>query len=145
MVGDKELLMYISENIDMGEKVLDSLSKELESTDNKIKSNVYKALEEYKNYAKRCKKLMKKEDIVFSKAGIMETLMSKMGSKMEFRRDNSDSKIAEILIQGYNMGIMDITKKLNAFKGDISRDVQNLALDYKKMMQEGIDSIKGFL
>ena len=145
MVGDKELLKYICENIEMGESALVTLSKELESTDNKIKSNVHKSLEEYRKFSKRCKKCMKNVKVDIAKPSFLETMMTKMGSKMEFMRDNSDSKIAEMLIQGYNMGIMDITKKMNNYKGDVSKDVMRLAEDYKDMMQRGIDSIKGFL
>ena len=145
MTGDKELLTYISENINMGLTALESLIKDIEKTDNKIKSNIYKAHEEYKKYQKNCNKLLKKHDVEPSKGSMMSTVMTKMGTKMEFVRDNSDSKIAETLVQGYNMGILDITKKLNNFKGDISREVQCLAEDYKKMMQSGIESVKGFL
>ena len=71
--------------------------------------------------------------------------MTKMGTNTEFKRDNSDSKIAETLIQGYNMGILDITKKINQYKGDASSNVMNLSIEYKKMMEKGIKDIKGFL
>lgn len=145
MVGDKELLTYLSQNIDMGLTGLESLSKELEKTDNKIKSNIYKALEEYKKYYTLCKKELKKHKIGMSTGSLMGNIMTKIGSKMELMRDNSDSKIAETLIQGYNMGLLDITKKMNMFKGEVSKEVLKLAEEYKKMMQRGIESVKGFL
>ena len=145
MTGDKELLNYIYENIDMGLKALLTLEKNLEHTDNKIKSNVTKTIEIYKQYKKKCEQILKKLKVTPSKGNIIASIMTKMGTTTEFMRDNSDSKIAETLIQGYNMGIMDIEKKLKSYKGDTSKSVRALALDYKKMMETGIKDIKGFL
>lgn len=145
MAGDKELLNYIYENVDMGLSALKTLQKNLEHTDNKIKSNVLKSLEVYKEYKKKCEKLLKKLKITPTKGNIIASIMTKMGTTTEFMRDNSDSKIAETLIQGYNMGIIDIDKKLNRYKGDTSKNVRSLALEYKKMMETGIKDIKGFL
>lgn len=145
MAGDKELLNYIYENVDMGLSALSTLKKNLEHTDNKIKSNVLKSLEVYKEYKKKCEKLLKKLKITPTKGNIIASIMTKMGTTTEFMRDNSDSKIAETLIQGYNMGIIDIDKKLNRYKGDTSKNVRSLALEYKKMMETGIKDIKGFL
>lgn len=145
MTGDKELLEYLKENIEMGLEALETLSKNLESTDNKIKSNVLKALESYKSFKLKSETLLSEADIAPKKTNLLSILMAKIGSKAEFMRDNSDSKIAEILIQGYNMGVMDITKKLKKYKGDVSREVIKLAEDYKDMMKTGIKDVKKFL
>ena len=134
MAGDKELLNYIYENVDMGLSALSTLKKNLEHTDNKIKSNVLKSLEVYKEYKKKCEKLLKKLKITPTKGNVIASIMTKMGTTTEFMRDNSDSKIAETLIQGYNR-----------YKGDTSKNVRSLALEYKKMMETGIKDIKGFL
>lgn len=145
MTGDKELLGYMKDNVEMGLEALETLKNLLESTDNKIKSNVLKALEEYKKFKTKSEKLLNGTEIPDKKSNLLSLLMVKMGSKAEFMRDNSDSKIAETLIQGYNMGILDITKKLKKYKGDISKDVLNLAHDYKVMMETGIKDVKKFL
>lgn len=64
---------------------------------------------------------------------------------MEFMKDNSDSKVADTLIQGYNMGVIEVTKKIKKFKGKASKEVINLLEDYKKMLENSIKDIKGFL
>lgn len=145
MTGDKEILSYLNENINMGIEALESLMKMLESTDNKIRSNVAKSLDAYKCFYKECEELLRDIDVKPKKSNLMAVLMSKMGTKTEFMKDNSDSKIAETLIQGYNMGIIDITKKLKKYKNDVSKDVQKLCESYKDMMNKGIKDIKGFL
>lgn len=144
MTGDKELLKYLNENITMGLEALDTLNKKMESTDNKIKSHVDKAYREYQSFLHRLKELSN-EEVPTKKGNLIAVMMSKMGTNTEFMKDNSDSKIAEMLIQGYNMGLLDITKKLKKYKGDISKDVLELANDYKKMMHDGAKDIKGFL
>lgn len=145
MDGDKELLGYIYENASMGEDALKTMLMSLEKSDNKIKSNVTKSLECYRAVLKDCKKLMSKYKANTPTEKFMAKLMTKMGTKMEFMRDNSDTKLADTLIQGYNMSIIDMTKKINKYKGNVSKEVLHLAENYKKMMQEGQDSVKGFL
>ena len=145
MSGDRELLNYIYENLDMGIKAFESLKKNLEHTENKIKSHVLKGLEEYKEFIKKCDKMRKKVKCDPVKTNIMASIMTKMGTDMEFKRDNSDSKIADMLIQGYTMGLIDIEKKLNMYKKDTSSSVIKLAEDYKKMMNNAIKDVKGFL
>lgn len=145
MSGDKELLEYMKENIDMGLEALETLDKQLESTDNKIKSNVSKALEEFRSFKSKGESLLNGREVEKKRSNLLSILMVKMGSKAEFMRDNSDSKIADTLIQGYNMGIIDITKKMNKYKGDVSKEVLKLAEYYKKMMETGIKDIKKFL
>lgn len=143
MAGDKELLGFLNENVTMGLEALETLAKKLESTDNKIKSNVDKALAIYREYKKKIDK--KTEGEPLKKGNLLSIIMAKMGTNTEFMRDNSDSKIADTLIQGYNMGLIDITKKISKYKGEVSRDVLKLARDYEDMMKQGIKDIKGFL
>lgn len=145
MVGDKELLNYIYENIDMGLKALNTLKNKLDHTDNKIKSHVLKGQEIYKEFLKRCNKLRKKIGATTPKSNIFASIMTKMGTSSEFKRDNSDSKIAEMLIQGYTMGLIDIEKKINAYKKDTSKNVMKLCEEYKKIMNNGIRDVEGFL
>lgn len=144
-MGDKELISFLYENVSMGLEALESLSKLLEKTDNKIKEHVYNTKIKYKEFIKSCEKKVKKLKIDKPKNNLVGTMMTKMGTKMEFMRDNSDTKIAETLIQGYNMGIIDITKKINQYEKHASRGVLKLAEQYKKMMQGEIEEIKGFL
>lgn len=145
MSGDIELLNYLYESMDMGIKSLESLAKNLEQTDNKIRSNVLKALEEYKRFSKKCNKKIKEYKVKPMKKDLFTIMMAKMGTNKEFKRDNSDSKIADLLIQGYNMGILEVTKKINRYKNDTSKDIMRLALEYKEMQQKGIEDVKGFL
>lgn len=140
-----ELLTYLDENIRMGKEALESLASKLEKTDNKIKSCVMDSLSIFKKYSHKCKALMGKDNASDKHGNLFAVLMTKMSSKAEFAKDNSDSHIADMLIQGYNMGIIDITKKLKKYKNEISNETSDLACEYKNMMEERIEVMKEFL
>lgn len=145
MTKDEEFLMYLNENLTMGLEALETLSKNLESTENKIKSNVDKAKEEYLKFQKKCRNLISGEIKPMKKGNLFSVIMTKMGTHKEFMRDNSDAKLADTLIQGYNMGILDMTKKLSKYKGELSKETIDLAESYKSMMETAIKDVKGFL
>lgn len=145
MTGEKELLSYLDENIRMGLEALTTLSKQLEKTDNKIKSAVCESLREYKDYERKCKVLLGDDAKKVKQGNLISVIMTKMGSNAEFAKDNSDSHIADMLIQGYNMGIIDITKKLKKYKKELSEDAMALATDYRDMMEKRIEAMKEYL
>ncbi len=145
MTGETELLSYLDENIRMGKEALETLLGQLEKTDNKIKSEVVSSLAEYKKYDHKCKALLGKSDAKEKHGNLFAVIMTKMSSNKEFAKDNSDSHIADMLIQGYNMGIIDITKKLKKYKHEISEEVASLAVDYREMMERRIEAMKEYL
>ena len=76
-------------------------------------------------------------------------LISKMGAyfgiNMEVMKDNSDSRLADMLIQGLTMGVLNVTKKIDTYKGDAEKEVIGLAKEFKKFQQEGIEFLKKYL
>lgn len=145
MTGEKELLTYLDDNVHMGLEALETLSKQLEKTDNKIKSAVCESLEEYKQYDRKCKVLLGDDAQKRTQGNLLSVIMTKMGSNREFAKDNSDSHIADMLIQGYNMGIIDITKKLKKYKKELSEETTQLACEYRDMMERRIEVMKEYL
>ncbi len=140
-----ELLAYLDENIRMGKEALETLAIKLEKTDNKIKCAVDDALAVYKKYSHKCKELLGRGNEKEKHGNLFAVLMNKMSSNAEFAKDNSDSHIADMLIQGYNMGIIDITKKLKKFKGELDEETAKFAENYRDMMQERIEQMKEYL
>ena len=62
---------------------------------------------------------------------------------MLFRSDNSTSKIAELLLQGVNMGIIEGRKILN--NKELNNEVHDIASSYVKMQEESVEILKRFL
>ena len=73
----------------------------------------------------------------------MNKVMTWYGIEMKTLLDNSNSKIAELLLQGTNMGIIEGRKLLNNKNTD--KDVEKLVSEYVKNQEEAVEKLKQFL
>ena len=140
-----EMLEYIVKNSEMGVYSSNKLIQLLSNKENKIRKVVEGILKGYENYYKESKKLIKKYTDDIKENGMMAKMSSSMMMKMDVMKDNSDSNIAHILTQGLTMGVVDITSKIDRFKGDADKKIINMAKDYLKFQQESIDFLKDYL
>ena len=115
MKDKNELLEYIYQTTDLGKKGYIHLLQALEDKDNKIKKDIEKQLEGYEKLKKETEQKLKENKIKPKDKGLFIELMNKMGVNMNVMMDNSDSKIAEIIIQGLTMGIIEMEKQINIF------------------------------
>ena len=145
MDENKELLEYIYQNIDMGIKALNNLINTINGKDNKIKKIIEGEIKGYENYLKECKKIMKKYKIEPKSKGIMADIGNWMGTKMEMIKDNSDARIADMLTKGFTMGVVDITKRIDNYKGDADKDILGLAKKLFKFSEDNINFLKPYL
>ena len=145
MDENTELLEYIYQNASMGVKSCTNLIKILNDKDNKIKKIVEGELKGYESFVKRAEKLMKKNNIEPKNKSLMADLMSKMGMSMEMMKDNSDAKVADILTKGFTMGNVDISKKIDRFEGDASKEVLALAKELLDFGKKNIEFLKPYL
>lgn len=145
MNENNELLEYIYENADMGVKSCTNLINILNGKDNKIKKIVEGELKGYENFLKKSKKLLKKKGIEPKTKSGMADLMSKVGMNMEMMKDNSDARVADMLIKGFTMGDVDISKKIDRFEGDADKEILALAKEMLKFGKENINLLKPYL
>ena len=129
----------------MGVKSTTTLINTIKNTNNKIKKIVEDELKEYESFLKESKKLLKKNKIVPKDKGFMVEIMSKMGIKMEMLKDNSDPSIAEMLIQGFTMGVVEMEHKIDRYKENADRSILKLAKHLLKFQQESIELLKPYL
>ena len=73
----------------------------------------------------------------------MNKAMTWYGIEMKTLTDDSTSKIAELLLQGTNMGIIEGRKLLN-HKGT-NKEVHKLIQEYVDMQEECVEKLKNFL
>ncbi len=139
MNENEELLEYIYQTADMGAKSLTDLLNDINDKDNKIKKLISEQLKGYEKYLKEAKKLLKKHDIKPKTKGLMADIMSKMGIKKEVKKDNSDAALADMLIQGFLMGNLEMQKRIDNFEKIADKNIINLA---KELLQFGENSIK---
>ncbi len=65
--------------------------------------------------------------------------------KLKTLTDESSSNISNMLIQGTNMGILDVQKEINDVDSSVSEDTKNLAQNMINMMADNINQLKVYL
>ena len=71
----------------------------------------------------------------------MNKMMTWYGIEMKTFMDSSTSKIAELLMQGTNMGIIEGRRLLNHNKG-LDTDVDKLLNDFVNFQEESVEKLK---
>ena len=73
----------------------------------------------------------------------MNKAMTWSGIQMRTMTDGSDSKLAELLLQGLNMGIIEGRRLLN--NKDEDPKVKDIMKEYVDVQEEYVEKIKNFL
>ena len=73
----------------------------------------------------------------------MSKTMTYYGIEMRTVFDDSDSKIAELLLQGTNMGIIEGRRILN--NKTMDKEVEKLAKEYVTMQEDSVENLKKYL
>ena len=73
----------------------------------------------------------------------MTKIMTWYGVEMKTLMDQSNSKIAELLLQGTNMGIIEGRKLLNNKKMD--KEIHDLLEEFVTMQEDSVEELKKFL
>lgn len=145
MNENKELLVLINENTKMGLASTKELLKLIIEKDNKIKKVLEDELKKYEDLYKKCKSHMKKYKVKSEKSGLLKNLTATLAMRMEVNKDNSDSKLASILIRGFTMGNVDIEAKIKSYKKEASKDILSLAREILEFGENEIKLLKDFL
>ena len=85
--------------------------------DEKMRRMMKKYSDEHENIKKKCDRLLKEEGEVEKRANPAAQMMMKLGVNMRLSMNDSKSHIAEVMINGCNMGMKAIAKKMNQRSG----------------------------
>ena len=111
----------------------DNLKKELTNQYNKYKSISDRICEIYPEY----------KDDKPHETNAMDKAMTWFGVEMKTLNDDSTSKIAELLLQGTNMGIIEGRRLLN--HKETNEEVNKLVQEYVDMQEDAVEKLKTFL
>ncbi len=142
MENNKNILDELNKGCSMGMTALDYINEKVESTDLKeLLENQYK---EYQDLSNRINELYEEyatDDI--HETSKMEKAMTWYGIQKDTMLDNSSSKIAELLINGTNMGIIEGRKILN--NKTMDKKVHKICTEYIKVQEKYLEKLKEFL
>ena len=124
MSADAEMLNFIYQNSQMGVETLNQL---IPMIDNEaFKKRIEAQLKEYEQIHEEAKKLLNRHGYDEKGIGALEKIMAYLMIDMKTLMDKSSSHIAEMLIQGSNMGIIDAVKRINQYEKEAEKEVTAL-------------------
>ena len=135
---DIELLQYVHETASMGVLGLRDLLPQVESA--KMKQSLHTQIHEYQDSAK----LLQSKGSEPKDPGLMARLSSQAMATMKTLADSSDSKLAEMVIQGNNMGVTKGLKHLHDYQGNDPK-IRALAEKLLATEQANVSQMQPFL
>ncbi len=112
--------------------------------DEKLENVLNEQYRDYQNISDRiCELYPEYSEKKPHETNAMNKAMTWYGIEMKTLMDKSSSKIAELIIQGTNMGIIEGRKLLN--HKDTTEDVEVIAQDYVQFQENALEKLKKFL
>ena len=142
MDGNIELLNYIYQNSEMGKDTLTQLIKM--TTDENFKNNLQSQLNEYNSIFNEADEKLKSNNKESKSIGTLTKVSTYISINFNTLINKTPSHMAEMLIQGSTMGIIDITKKIKEYKSQ-DQTILGLANKLLQFEQKNIDELKKIL
>ena len=137
------ILDEVNKGATMGMDAISYVSDKVEDT--KFKQVLDTEYNKYKDISNRVNNLYSnyssKEP---HETSTMTKMMTWYGIQMKTMKDDSTSKISELLMQGTNMGIIEGRRLMNQ-NNDIAPDVKNILNDFVVMQEDSVETLKKYL
>lgn len=144
MSPDAVFLQEVYKGVCMG---TDSINTILgKAKDKAMREELTKELDGYQDYANKARNKLSEMSVTAKEVGMLAKLPSEMSIAMNTLVDDSTSKLAELMIDGNTMGVIQMKKDLNRAKSEgVSQDAINLAEDVVAFQEKNIEKMKTFL
>ena len=138
-----KILKEIHKATKMGMDSISFVAEKLD--DNKLKDNLSFQYTQYGQVMDRVNKLYENYGEIPEDKNVMNTIMGWTGVQMNTMADKSTSHIAEIMIEGTTMGIIEGRKLMNNDADQASKDVKDLLNNFVTFQENNVDQLKKFL
>lgn len=142
MNTNEEMLQFLYKSASMSADVTARMLKK--THDPKLVRELSSQIGEYKSFADNAESLLKVHGLAPADNSTVTKLMTNMGIEVNTAIDSSPSHIAEIMINGINMGIIKMNKHLNrnsACKEETRKKCTEM-IEYQK---KSIDRLESYL
>lgn len=137
-----QLLQDVVRNAQTGQDAVEQLMKKTEK--GRMRDELIREKEDYAVTRRQGEKALQEAGGSKEPVGPLQKAGMWAGLEMETLADRSDAHIAEIVIQGATMGVIEMTKSLNAYDR-ADPGARGLASQFVVHQNEAIDRQKGFL
>lgn len=138
------ILDEVNKGATMGMDAISMISEKTKDADLKETLNV--EYDKYKNITQRVNDIYSNYNANKEphETNAMNKMMTWYGIQMRTIKDDTPSKLSELLMQGTNMGIIEGRRLLNN-NTRIDQDVKNVLNDFVVMQEDSIETLKKFL
>jgi hypothetical protein len=142
MNGNAELLNFVYQNSQMGVETLNQLIGMVE--DDTFKQHLESQYDEYKSIHDVSRSLLNKNGYDEKGLGALEKIRTYLMINMQTLTDKTSSHIAEMLIVGSNMGVINAVKNLKKYS-NAETEIKGLMERLLKFEENNIQQLKEFL
>ena len=137
---------YILNEINKGIKMgMDSISTIAEKvTDDQLKDDLQSEYNQYNEILNDVNAELGKYEEFPKELNPAQKMMGWFDIQMSTLTDNSDSKIAEMLIKGTNMGIIEGVKLLNN-NPETTKEIKNILTNFIQFQENNVERLKKYL
>jgi len=137
-----QLLQDIVRNARTGESGIEQLMEKVENPEMRDELNREKT--DYQRIAEKAEQALTAAGGKIEPLGMMAKAGMWMGTQMNTLMNKSNSHIAEMVIQGANMGVIELTKSRNTYS-EADPNALDIAADFITQQQDIIERQKAFL
>lgn len=139
---DLAVLNEISKISKMGMDSISYLSPKV--SDKELRKELVAIYSQYGNVQNQINSHFEKYGEIPDSTPLKDKMMSFAGAQFNTLKDRSNSHIAEIMIQGLLMGVIECQKILNC-NLDVQKSTTELLKDFNKFQRENIDKLNAYL
>lgn len=133
---NETLLQELYKNTTMGG---DSIINLMDKVENKeMRQEMTNELSRYREYTNKVTKLLNDRGLKPEEPGMMAKAGSKIGMAFNTMLDTTTSHIAEMMINGATMGVINIEKQLNEGPDGDARQLAEEILDFEKSTADNL-------
>lgn len=112
--------------------------------DSSLKSSLDKYIKKHEAYGNRCRKMLLENNECPQDPSKMASAFAKISTDVKMMLDKDTAKIANLLIDGCNMGIKTTTENMHKYS-NATPDVMNIAREMIALEQEMSKELLGYL
>lgn len=142
MDTNRYILNELNKGIKMGMDSISNVSEKVQ--DDRFKLDLKYQYDEYNKILNEVNNELTHYDDFPKELNPMQKAMGWMGVEMNTLTDKSNSKIAELMIQGTNMGIIEGVKLLNQ-NPNAKEEVKNTLNKFVKFQENTVEQLKKYL
>ncbi len=143
MEQDVQFLNEIYQDAKMGEQSIKNILPSVK--DKELLQHLETQMSGYSEFYNRAQEQLAQMGQIPKENGMMEKMMVGMSTKMNTMIDSTPSHLAEMVIEGCNMGVVQMNKHLNHYEEQADKEVIKLAKDMLKFEEQGAESLKSYL